>query len=191
MTTFFVCHDTGRVYVRWTSAVMLHIPMTPSFHCTALRCTALHATAIPCFLYRCVWPCNDHFLCVSLVQWGLRLVGSAICTHHPPCIPLHCDALHATAIPCLLCRCVWPCNDHFVCVSLVQWGLRLVGSAICTHHPPCIPLRCTALHATAIPCLLCRCVWQCNGHFVCGASSSFLCASPQRWDVRHVCWHAC
>jgi hypothetical protein len=82
----------------------------PAMHSTALHCIALHATAAPHSSVVItgslrVWPCNDHFLCTSLVQWGLRQVGSAMHTP-PPCIPLHCDALHATAIPCLLCRCV-------------------------------------------------------------------------------------
>ena len=118
MTTFYVCHDSGWVYVRWASAMMLHIPMTPSFHCTATHCTALHATAIPCLLYRCVWPCNDlfvcgtssNFLCASPQRWDVHHVCGHACPHT---ITQQWDVRH-------VCVHVCPITEYAACQSPVM-----------------------------------------------------------------------
>jgi hypothetical protein len=139
----------------WASAVMLHIPMTPSFHCTATHCTALHATAIPCLQYRCVWPCNDHFLCVSLVQWGLRQVGSAM--HTPP-------AMHSTALHCSACQghtmssvslsvtmttfCTW-CQQLSVCVTTTVGCTSRVWACLPTRHHSTV--GCTSRVCACLP----------------------------------------
>jgi hypothetical protein len=142
MTTFYVCHDNGRVYVRWASAVMLHIPMTPSFHCTALHCTALHATAIPCLLWRCVWPCHDHFLCASPVQWGLRQVGKrhAHTTRHA----FHCTVMHYMPRPYHV-FCVAACGHAIAtlcvapaaafCVLRLNSGMYVTCVGMSAHTP--------------------------------------------------------